>query len=185
MKKHGLLWWVFIGWWWWIYALPIRIIRALIKQAKPEPPKPESKNKVYKVAGVSYRQDAIQSLGMKNPNFSKTRQDIQDAGLLGKWIHEYKFDPQKVELVPEPDNPYSENGDAIKVVVDGVHIGYIGNESSAHVHDLIDSNRIQRVTCFITGGRKKRYLRDAEETEEYTLERDEFLFWARVTITPK
>lgn len=182
MKKHGVLWWIFVGWWWWIYALPIRIIRALLKKAK-EPPKPEPKKEEYKVVGVSYHQDAIQSLGTKNPDFTKTRQAVQDEGLVGKWIHEYKFAPQKVELQLEQDNPIDHA--AVKVVVDGAHIGYIGVESSAHVHDLIKSNRIQRITCSISGGRKKRYRRDAEEKGEYNLERDEFLFYARVTITTK
>lgn len=220
MKKHGCLWWLFIGWWWWVYALPFRIIKAFFrwagtadraekrkeleakrdailrarqernlgnaepsgsKRAEESGPKKEE----YKVAGVSYRQDAIQSLGIKNPDFLKTRQDAQDAGLLDKWIYEYKFKPQNVELQPEPDNPYSENGDAVKVVVDGVHIGYIASESSTHVHDLISSNKIQRVTCFITGGRKKRYHRDSEEEGEYNLERDDFLFYARVTVITK
>ena len=180
MRKHGVLWWVFIGWWWWIYALAFRIIRAFIKKAK-EPPKSEPQKLVFKVVGVSYRQDAIQSLGTKNPDFAKNRQAIQDEGLLDKWIHEYKFTPQKVELQLEQDNPIDHA--AVKVVVDGVHIGYIGVESSAQVHDLIKSDRIKRIACSISGGRKKRYHRDADEKEEIVLERDDFLFYARITIT--
>ena len=145
MKKHGIIWWVFIGWWWRIYILPFRVIWVLVKYTKAKltksaPAEVEAsgpKKLTVKVAGVSYHQDALQSLGTKNPDYSKTRQALQDAGLLGKWISEYKFSPQKVELIPEPDNPYSENGTAIKVVVDGVHIGYVGDESSQHVNDQI------------------------------------------------
>lgn len=189
MKKHGILWWIFIGWWWRIYMTPVRVIKALIKWAKTKAQAPSEaeesgpKKETHKVAGVSYHQEAIQSLGTKNPDYSKTRQAIQDAGLLGKWISEYKFSPQKVELIPEPDNPYSENGTAIKVVVDGVHIGYVSDESSQHVNDLLDADRIAKVSCSINGGNKKRYVRDGED--DYVLERDDFLLWARLTITTK
>ena len=185
MKKHGFLWWVFIGWWWRLYMIPFRIIKALIKRAKAPADSEESgpKKETHKVAGVSYHQDTIRSLGTKNPDYSMTRQAVQDAGLLGKWISEYKFSPQRVELIPEPDNPYSENGTAIRVVVDGVHIGYVGDESSQHVHDLLDDDRIAKVSCSINGGNKKRYIRDGGD--DFVLEHDDFLFWARLTITTK
>ena len=38
-KRHGLLWWCFIGWWWWmvdlcfwIYLFPIRFLIQLFKK---------------------------------------------------------------------------------------------------------------------------------------------------------
>lgn len=189
MKKHGCIWWVLIGWWWVIYTLPFRGVWAIIKwartkvQASAETSETGPKKETHKVAGVSYHQEAIQSLGTKNPDYSKTRQAVQDAGLLGKWISEYKFSPQKVELIPEPDNPHSENGIAVKVVVDGAHIGYVSDESSQHVKDLLDAGRIVKVSCSINGGNKKRYVRDGED--DCVLEHDDFMFWARLTITTK
>ena len=187
MKKHGCLWWVLIGWWWVLYTLPFRGLAALIRRvrtkAQTKTPETWPKKETHKVAGVSYRQDAIQSLGTKNPDYSKTRQAILDAGLLDKWISEYKFSPRNVELIPEPDNPYSENGSAIKVVVDGVHIGYVGEESSQHINDLLAADRIAKVSCSINGGNKKRYVLEGED--DYVLEHDDFLFWARLTITTK
>ena len=216
MKKHGFLWWLFIGWWWVFITLPFRILGAFIRwcgkyaeganartaelaekkrhlEAKRDAllgarqgrntEESGPKKETHKVAGVSYHQDEIKSLGTKNPDYSKTRQAIQDAGQLGKWISEYKFSPRQVELIPEPDNPYSENGTAIKVVVDGVHIGYVDNESSQHVNDLLDDDRIAKISCSINGGNKKRYVLDGED--DYVLEHDDFLFWARLTITVK
>lgn len=185
MKKHGCLWWVFIGWWWVIYTLPFRVVGAIIKRTKTKALASEAglKKETHKVAGVSYHQEAIQSLGTKNPDYSMTRQAVQDAGLLGKWISEYKFSPQKVELIPEPDNPHSENGTAVKVVVDGAHIGYVSDESSQHINDLLNAGRIAKVSCSISGGNKKRYVRDGED--DCVLEHDDFMFWARLTITTK
>lgn len=187
MKKHGILWWVFIGWWGRLYLLPFRLVWLLIKRGRKEQTEPSKasvpKKETHRVAGVSYHQEEIKSLGTKNPNYSMTRQAVQEAGLLGKWIKEYEFSPEKVELIPEPDNPYSENGNAIKVVVDGVHIGYIKDESSEHVGDLLEDGRIAKVSCTIEGGNKKRYVRDGED--DYVLEHDDFILWARLTITTK
>ena len=208
MKKHGVLWWVFIGWWWVLLTLPFRVLAAILhragtadltekrreleakrdailrtrqqrKSGDEEPLEPEKE--LLKVAGTSFRQDAIKSLGVKNPNYTKTRQAIQEAGLLGKWIYEYEFTPQQVDLVPEPDNPHDR--DAIKVMVDGVHIGYVKAEMCAHVHDILCTPRLQQVNCTIAGGKRKRYIRDGKE--DYVLERDEVSFYARLTITTK
>lgn len=189
MKKHGFLWWLFIGWWWRIYMIPFRAIKALIQQgrkakAPTESPKPttgDRQGETHKVAGTSYRQEAIKTLGVKNPDFAKTKQALRDAGLTDEWIYEYEFAPQHVELLPEPDNPHDPK--AIKVVVDGVHIGYIKAGSCAHVHKLLGADRIARITCFIGGGKSKGLFLDGDGG--YTLEQDEGQFWARLTITTK
>ena len=201
MKKHGCLWWLFIGCWWVPTTLPIRIVAAIIKRAKakPEPPKPiertvalaeppkptipGQKEETHKVAGTSFRQDAIKAMGVKNPDFAETKQTLQDEGLTDEWIYEYIFAPQKVELQPEPDNPHDPK--AIKVVVDGTHIGYIKAGSCAHIHKLLEADRIVRISCFIGGGKSKILSQDEDDDERYTLERDETPFFARLTITTK
>lgn len=192
MKKHGCLWWVFIGWWWVFITLPFRIVAAIIRRAKGTAEKRLQDNQeTHKVAGVSFRQEALEALGTKNPDFAKTKQQLQKDGLTEQRIYEYSFNPRKVELIPEPDNPYSENGNAVKVVVDGQHIGYIKAGSSAHVGKLIKEDRIQRVECAIGGGRSKSltavgYIEDEKGTSaDYTLETDEIGFYASITITKK
>ncbi len=205
MKKHGCLWWTFIGWWWAPITLPIRILAAVIRRAKagedkpaqvaaktpPEATRPRSvsakaqpvgKEETHKVAGVSFRQDAIKAMGVENPDFTATKKTLQDEGLTDEWIYEYVFAPQKVELQPEPDNPHDSK--AIKVVVDGTHIGYIKAGSCAHIHKLLESDRILRISCFIGGGKSKILSQD-EDAGRYVLERDETPFHARLTITTK
>ena len=203
MKKHGCLWWLFIGCWWVPITLPVRIPVAIIKRAKrakgAAQKQPEASavvlqgqqtqqlqenQETHKVAGVSYRQDALQALGTKNPDYAKTKRDLEDEGLTDEWVYEYTFSPKKVELIHEPDNPYSENGKAVKVVVDGQHIGYIKSGSSAHVLKLIQEGRIQRVDGFIGGGRKKQLAWD-DDNEKYVVEQDSLPFYARLTITKK
>lgn len=211
MKKHGCLWWVFIGWWWVPITLPFRIPVWVIRWILNPRKKPAAETSPYilqgqkrvrlqegqethKVAGVSFRQDALKALGIKNPDFAKTKKQLIKEGLTEQGIYEYIFAPEKVELIPEPDNPYSENGNAVKVVVDGQHIGYIKSGSSAHVSKLLREDQIQQVTCFIGGGRSKTvtalgYVEDEngviDDLTEYTTESDEVGFYARLTITKK
>lgn len=178
--------------------MPFRILAALIRYSNKQAEKLRAnqtpiianqkpmnglKEETHKVAGVSYRQDAIKSLGVKNPNFVKTERTLMAEGLTDEWIYEYKFNPRKVELVPEPDNPHSKNGKAVKVVVDGQHIGYIKSGSSAHVYNLIGADRIQRIDCFIGGGRSKILTQLVDD--DYELVEDEFLFYARLTLYVK
>lgn len=197
MKKHGCAWWFFIGWWWrpitlpfWLPVWLFRRIRTGGSVDKCEQTQtevealPGVKKEKHKVAGVSFRQDALKALGKKNPDFAKTKQQLQKEGLTDKWVYEYTFAPEKVELIHEPDNPYSENGKAVKVVVDGQHIGYIKSGSSAHVLKLVQEDRIQGIDCFIGGGKSKIVTRN-EDTGRYILESDEIVIYAHLTITAK
>lgn len=196
MKKHGILWWLFIGWWWVPATLPIRILiaicRAAAKQkpaatAAPCKPVPGQKEEKHKVAGVSSKQDVIKAMGVKNLDYAKTKSTLKAEGLTDRGIYEYIFRPQKVELVPEPDNP--EDPKAIKVVVDGQHIGYIKAGSCAHIHKLIREERILGIRCWIGGGKSKTlvcYAVDADaNADDYELEQDNSLFNAQLTLTVK
>lgn len=190
MKKHGFIWWLFIGWWWRPITWPFRLLARLIRLGRAYSDytragvqdKPAADQETHKVAGVSFRQDALRALGKKNPDFKKTKQQLQAEGLTDTWIYEYTFAPEKVELIPEPELPDHPN--AIKVVVDGQHIGYIKSGSSAHVHKLIDADRIQQLACFIGGGKSKTVTLD-EDGERYIVETNEIGFYARLTVVTK
>lgn len=167
-----------------IWSAIVKLIKGTPEAESQVQQQPQKNEETHKVAGVSFRQDALKSLGVKNPDYKKTKKQLMDEGQIDKWVYEYTFNPGKVELVPEPDNPHSENGNATKVVVDGQHIGYIKSGSSAHVRKLIDADRIQRVDCFIGGGKSKMVTRD-EDNEKYVLETDDIGFFARLTIVKK
>lgn len=205
MKKHGCFWWAFIGWW----AAPILLVLYGLKklaewplkkakataanqhpdcgpQKRAEPTDSVLKTETHKVAGTSYRQDAIKSLGARNEDYDLTKKALLKAGLVDERIFEYLFSPQRVALVPEHENPYDSK--AIKVVVDGAHIGYIKAGSCAHIHKLLRENRIENITCLIGGGREKELVPDDDidgESVRYSLEKDEIPFYARLTITVK
>ena len=148
------------------------IFSRLFSRKQTEPPKPVEpitkangpKTVTHKVVGTSYRQKELLTMGKKNPDYALTKRELLKLYPDGVTVYEYDFHPQKAELVPEPDNPHDPK--AIKVLVDGVHVGYIKAGSCAHIHKLLRENRIQRIVPKIIGGKYKAVYEyvDKEET---------------------
>lgn len=153
------------------------------------PAKPQErtapKTEHHNVAGTSFRREALLSFGVKNVDYTKTKRELIEDGLIGERIYQTDFYATRVELVPEPDNP--QDPKAIKVVVDGKHIGYIKKGSCAHVRKLIDEGSIQSMRCEIKGGRYKVLLEEEDEDgkSHYDLITDEHPLCADLFITLK
>lgn len=204
MKKHGCLWWLCIGWWWlpikWVcFSIPVFIIRKIIEIAKtpatPQPAQQENQQtapptvpdnvKTYRAVGMNYRLENLLSLGMENEDYPKSKKYFVENGLTEQRIYEYDFYPLKTELVPEPDNPHDPN--AIKVVVDGVHVAYIKAGSCAHLLKVIQENRIEKIDCKIRGGKYK-YVSceyDEDGNEDYTVDKDTRPYTVTLYVTEK
>ena len=144
------------------------------------------KERTYRVAGISFREDAVENIGSGNDDYHMTKQELIREDMTDEQIWEYSFHPRHTELVPEPTNQYDPN--AIKVIVDGEHIGYIKSGSCVHVLKLINEDRILNIQCQIGGGRYK-YLSekydDEKDKDVYVLERDSINYWASLTIREK
>lgn len=127
-----------------------------------------------RVTGVQHYEKNICKLGHKNLDYDMAKRDIIDSCMTDEKIWKQIFDLSLscVQLIPEPDNPHDSN--AIKVVIDGQHVGYIWASKCKAIHDLIDQNRIESIFAEITGGPYKvvntDYNDDLEEV--YTIERD-------------
>lgn len=148
------------------------------------PPAPTNEE-THKVAGLSFREDALAELQCENGDFSSSKRELVDMGMTGERIYKYDFYPVKTELIPEPDNEVDPN--AIKVVVDGQHIGYIKKGSCAHIRKLLNSDSIKSVDIEITGGPYKFIEEDWDENgkDVYTLEKGTAPYSAKLTITTK
>lgn len=147
-------------------------------------PAPETKTVSHTVAGTSYRQEIIQAMGVKNPDYALNKRQLVKKYPQGKTVPEYLFLPRKAELVPEPENPH--DPEAIKVLVDGQHVGYIKAGSCAHIHRLLQENRIQKIKPKIIGGKyKELYSMDAgaRSPEDYEFEKGAMPFGVRLDIT--
>lgn len=127
--------------------------------------------KTYKATGMEHRLDNLLRLRIENENYSMSKKELVEEGLIGERVWEFEYYPLKVELIPEPDNP--DDPKAIKVVVDGEHVAYIKKGSCAHLLKVIKGNRIKKMECEIGGGRYKYISEDYNESgkEIYTLER--------------
>lgn len=164
-------------------AEPIKIVE--IKPSVVEPVAAPSTKKVsHSVAGTSYRQKELQAMGGINPDYALDKRGILKRWPGGATVYEYTFAPKQAELVPEPENPHDPK--AIKVLVDGVHVGYIKAGSCAHIHKLLRENRIQKITPRILGGKYKAlysYQVDARRSEEFEFDKGEEPFGVRLEIT--
>lgn len=135
------------------------------------------------VVGIKYRQKDLIQLALANPYYSFTKSVLINNNLVNETIWKQEFNPEIIELTPEPDNAHDKN--AVKVIVDGTHIGYIKAEECLHILDLIKSNRIVSVSCEISGGQYKRVNEDydiARDKELYYLDRGNKPYSAKLTI---
>lgn len=158
---------------------------------KPEPapepvPKPDTVEKKYKVTGIDHYLDNLLSLASKNDDYYLSKRDLIDEYLTDQRIYETEFYIGRAELVPEPDNPVDPK--AIKVLLDGQHVGYIKAGSCTHLLKVIRENRIQKIECQAGGGKyKKVYVEDYTESgkEIYTLEKETIPWYVHLTVTER
>lgn len=139
--------------------------------------------KVYHVTGLSYYQDNILRLAVENTDYLMSRKTLVEDMRTNERIWKYEFYPLKVELVPDPDNPHDKN--AIMVVVDGEHIGYIKKGSCSHLLKVISEGRIQSISCDIGGGPYKYISEDYDEDldkDVYTMHKDSRPYSATLRI---
>lgn len=140
-----------------------------------------TKEKLH-VAGTSYRQKEIKSLGTENYDYSLSKKEIEEIYLESDRIYELDFIVNKVELIEEPTNEYDPN--AIKVVVDDVHVGYIKKGSCSHVKKLMRENKIQKLEVDIHGGKYK-LLEYDYDTDKYSISRNTNDFFVDLYIYKK
>lgn len=139
----------------------------------PQAPRPKVVN--YRLNSSGAFQNVLASMGRKNPNYALTKRELVNQWPGGTTVYEYVFYPGRVELIPEPENQH--NPKAIKVLVGGVHVGYIKDGSCVHIHHLLQENYIKRIVPRITGGKyKELYTCDAytirsRNVAEYELKR--------------
>lgn len=112
-----------------------------------------SKIQNHKVTGVTHYKENILSLASVNPQYSLTKKEFAAAKLYNTKVYEYNFKTEKTELIPEPTNPSDSN--AIKVMIDGKHVGYIKKGSCKQILNLLKESRIRSINSQIVGGKYK------------------------------
>lgn len=156
----------------------------LFSQKQEEPAAPVAKKVSHGVVGTNYRQKEILAMGRINPDYALDKRALLKRWPKGVTVYEYTFSPKKAELVPEPENPHDPK--AIKVLVDGVHVGYIKAGSCAHIHKLLREGRIQKIEPKIVGGKyKELHSLDAgaRQLDDFDLDKGSSPFGVRLEIT--
>ncbi len=162
MKKHGVLWWLFIGWYWvplkWLFK---KIFEGLFNGSAP-------KNITFEVAGMSYYPDSVNALIKelrKSTPPEKRWSGYTDKAILriGDYRRHYEIPYQEhiegCELVREPQNKHDPN--AVKVIINNLHVGYVPADIAKQVGEMI--RRKPTITWIITGGRYKQLDSDTNE----------------------
>ena len=145
--------------------------------SRPAPPT-ERPHYSFKVAGTSFRKKEISKIAWRNDDYSLSKKALVDDGYIDERVYKYNPTTVTAELVPEPDNPHS--SDAVKVVADGVHIGYVPNAKNKSVQKVLADKNIKEISCEIYGGDYKIVKED--EDGKYSLETIDNNFGAEVTI---
>lgn len=154
----------------------------LVQVSTPQPITSTKKTETHKVTGMSNYMDNIMNLASENLHYQYTKRELIDEDIVNERVYEYEFYPFKTELIPEPDNPYDPN--AVKVIVDCEHVGYIKKGSCSHILKLLREDRIEKIETEIKGGKYKIVLYDEYE-DTYEMEKDEAPFSVHLSITVK
>ena len=156
------------------------------EDAKPEEAKSEDSEYEYeyysfKVAGISfYQEDIIDSLAVENDVYDMTKKELADSYLINEPVYKYLIPVSDVQLEDEPDNPHDPN--AIKVLADGVHIGYVPSRNTNKVRQLLKKS--PTVICDIYGGPSKIVFEDYNDDgkEVYTMKKSNHNIGAEVIL---
>lgn len=141
--------------------------------------KPEGKTHKHNIAGVEHYESNLMKLSHKNSAFSLSEKEIIARRLFNQNIYEYSFAPQKTELLPDPTNPHDPN--AIKVLIDGEHVGYIKAGSCNAILKLLNEDRIQYIKCEISGGAFKNLWCDGKDIQQREKGRKKFMIQIYIT----
>ena len=142
----------------------------------------DKSEEVFRVAGVSYHEKEIRAMAFDNDTYLMSKADLIDSGFVDEKIYKFDFDPSSVEVVPEPDN--LEDPKAMKVIVDGVHIGYIKKGKTGRFRSLLKNQGV-KISASIAGGKYKyisEHYDDYRDKEIYEIESGDDPFYIRLTV---
>lgn len=151
----------FIAW----IGLTLFLCAVMIKPKAPtkerevlQNEKPKGEYETFKVAGVSYYPKSFDALRETNEDYKLTKRDLP----YDVRVYEYEYSYKDISFEDEPTNPYDPN--AIKVLIDGHHVGYIKKGSTSRFRKLRDMPDF-KVEADIGGGKYKYYDSETEKVD--------------------
>ena len=121
--------------------------------------------KVLSVTGTKHYEENILKLMVENPDFKlgpkALKEQYDDADVIPKLIPGYI----QVFLEPEPDNQYDPN--AVKVLMNGLLVGYVKKESCSQVKELLNKKDFKAEVKSIQIGKFKQINRKSIDIENF------------------
>lgn len=136
----------------------------------------------FNVAGVSYHAKELEELLIENDEYDLGKMELVESGLVDERVYKYLDGIKNISLEPDPGNEYDPN--AIKVVADGVLIGFVPAERTKRIRNIVEARRYA-LSWDILGGPYKIVREDYDEDrgrEVYSLEREKMNLGVKIHI---
>lgn len=133
--------------------------------------------RLYHGAGMTHYMDALMELAVENGDYTCTKREFLKYLIINRRVYQYNFKASELDLVADPGNAYDK--DAVKIILNGRHVGYIRSGETEGLVDLYNSDQVKRVQVVIEGGKYKILLGEgsffdgSEPITEFDLKKDE------------
>ena len=158
-------------------AVSVPAVAPPVEEPIPEQELGEGEEMVtFLGAGMYYRLDNFNRFGTPNPLFDYSRKELKEGDIVNERIYEYFYKIGKITFEDEPTNEYDPN--AVKILSDGIHIGYIKKGSTTRLRNIMKKN-VLSIEATAGGGNYKILY---EFDNHYSLEKGESKYWLRIVI---
>lgn len=104
----------------------------------------------YKTIGMTYHQASFARISTANPDWRKSKKAIMESDSVNHPIYHYSYANKPVDLKVDPTDQFGK--DRIMVFIAGQHVGYLPEEDSLHVGEILKYCSIKYITAKVTGG---------------------------------
>ena len=133
----------------------------------------------FLAVGMYYRLKDFNRLGTRNPLYDLPRLELKKQTLVNQRIYEYSYRCGVVTFEDEPTNEF--DPDAIRVIIDGIHVAYIKKGSTSRLRSILKKN-VLSVTATAGGGNYK-IVHEANNFR--SVEQGDAKHWLRIIVKYK
>ena len=161
---------------------PVTSVTSVTSVTPGEEPHPEQelgdglKMVTFLGAGMFFRLDSFNHFGTPNPLYDYSRKELIESGIVGERVYEYSYKLGRITFEDEPANEFDPN--AVKILSDGIHIGYIKKGSTSRLRNIMKKN-VLAIEATAGGGNYKEVYEDGDS---YSLEKGDSKYWLRIVI---
>lgn len=156
-----------------------------VEELVASPALPESDRIVYsfKVVDIfKHEKEIIDNLLFENDLYDLDKNELADQGYIDEKIYRYEDGIKEISFEIDSDN--SDYPESIKVIADGIHIGYVPEKNAARVRGVL-AKRSPKITWKVIGGPYKIVYEDYDsisDSVKYVMEREHLNIGIKVTL---